>query len=143
MEFDTKVAVVLRDDLAVWQKANVTAFLVSGIPGSNPSLVGQPYVDGSGERYLPMLRQPILISAADAPGIRARVAAWRRGTRHLHERALLDAPRRGQSGRRCRLRGVRARPCRPATAPAIRAQRAPDGRARRTDPRRALPFQRR
>src|SRR5262245_57509243 len=70
VEFDTKVAVVLRDDLAVWQKANVTAFLVSGIAGSNPSLVGEPYVDGSGNRYLPMLRQPILIYAADSPGIR-------------------------------------------------------------------------
>ena len=50
MEFDTKVAVVLRDDLAVWQKANVTAFLLSGIAGSNPSLVGEPYIDGSGNR---------------------------------------------------------------------------------------------
>ncbi|TIU69464.1 MAG: DUF2000 family protein, partial [Mesorhizobium sp.] len=25
--FDTKFAIVLRDDLAVWQKLNVTAFL--------------------------------------------------------------------------------------------------------------------
>jgi hypothetical protein len=70
VEFDTKVAVVLRDDLAAWQKANVTAFLVSGIAGSDPSLVGEPYVDGSGNRYLPMLRQPILIFAADGTGLR-------------------------------------------------------------------------
>jgi hypothetical protein len=35
MQFDTKIAVVLREDLAVWQKANVTAFLVSGIAGSD------------------------------------------------------------------------------------------------------------
>ena len=68
--FDTKVAVVLLEDLAVWQKANAAAFLVSGIAGSTPPLVGEDYVDGSGNRYLPMLRQPILIYAADSPGIR-------------------------------------------------------------------------
>ena len=50
MEFDTKLAVVLRDDLAVWQKANATAFLVSGIAASDPETVGEPYVDGSGNR---------------------------------------------------------------------------------------------
>jgi hypothetical protein len=68
--FDTKVAVVLLKDLRVWQKANAAAFLVSGIAGSVPGLVGEAYVDGSGNRYLPMLRQPILIYAADAAGIR-------------------------------------------------------------------------
>jgi hypothetical protein len=70
MEFDTKIAVVVREDLAPWQKINVAAFLVSGIAGANPSLVGEPYVDGSGERYLPMFRQPVLVFAADAPAIR-------------------------------------------------------------------------
>jgi hypothetical protein len=84
VEFDTKVAVVLRDDLAVWQKANVTAFLLSGIAGSDPSLVGEPYVDGSGNSYLPMLKQPILIYAADAPGIRrAYDRAMQRGVTEL------------------------------------------------------------
>jgi hypothetical protein len=84
MEFDTKVAVVLRDDLAVWQKANVTAFLLSGIAGSNPSLVGEPYIDGSGNRYLPMLRQPILIYAADPAGLRrAYERAMQRGVQEL------------------------------------------------------------
>jgi hypothetical protein len=70
MEFDTKVAIVLLDDLAVWQKANATAFLVSGIATAEAELVGEPYVDGSGNRYLPMLRQPMLVYAADAAGIR-------------------------------------------------------------------------
>jgi hypothetical protein len=68
--FDTKVAVVLLDELSVWQKANAAAFLVSGIAGGAPLLVGEAYVDGSGNRYLPMLRQPILIYAADGTGIR-------------------------------------------------------------------------
>jgi hypothetical protein len=68
--FDTKVAIVLLEDLPVWQKVNAAAFLVSGIAGSTPQLVGEAYVDGSGNRYLPMLRQPILIYTADGPGIR-------------------------------------------------------------------------
>jgi hypothetical protein len=84
MEFDTKIAVVLREDLAVWQKANVTAFLVSGISGTDPSIVGEPYVDGSGNRYLPMFRQPVMIFAADAPGIRrAYERAVQRGVERL------------------------------------------------------------
>jgi hypothetical protein len=70
MEFDTKLAVVLRDDLAVWQKANATAFLVSGIAGSDPQTVGEPYVDGSGNTYLPMFRQPVLVFVGDAAAIR-------------------------------------------------------------------------
>jgi hypothetical protein len=70
MRFDTKIAVVIREDLAAWQKMNVTAFLVSGIAGTLPELVGEPYVDGSGNRYLPMFRQPVMVFAADAPGIR-------------------------------------------------------------------------
>jgi hypothetical protein len=70
MQFDTKIAVVLRDDLAVWQKANVTAFLVSGIAGTAPETVGEPYLDASGNTYLPMFRQPVMVYAADAAGLR-------------------------------------------------------------------------
>jgi hypothetical protein len=84
MEFDTKVAIVLLDDLAVWQKANATAFLVSGIATAEAELVGEPYVDGSGNRYLPMLRQPMLVYAADAAGIRrAYDRAMTRGVEQL------------------------------------------------------------
>jgi len=84
MQFDTKVAVVLREDLAVWQKANVTAFLISGIAGTDPSLVGEPYVDGSGNHYLPMLRQPVLVYAADTAGLRrAYERAMQRGVEQL------------------------------------------------------------
>jgi hypothetical protein len=70
MEFDTKIAIVLRDDLAVWQKANATAFLVSGIAGNDPQTVGAPYVDGSGNSYLPMFRQPVLVFVGDAAAVR-------------------------------------------------------------------------
>jgi hypothetical protein len=70
MQFDTKIAVVLRDDLAAWQKANVTAFLVSGIAGTVPGLVGEPYRDASGNEYLPMFVQPVLVYQADAQPLR-------------------------------------------------------------------------
>ena len=70
MQFDTKLAVVLRDDLAVWQKTNVTAFLVSGIAGTVPEILGEPYRDGSGNEYLPMFVQPVLVYEADAAALR-------------------------------------------------------------------------
>ncbi|HWM59491.1 MAG TPA: DUF2000 domain-containing protein [Pseudonocardia sp.] len=60
MQFDTKIAVLVRDDLATWQRLNVTAFLASGI-AANPELLGAPYVDADDTRYLPMLRQPVLV----------------------------------------------------------------------------------
>jgi hypothetical protein len=31
MQFDTKIAVVIRTDLEVWQKLNIASFLTSGI----------------------------------------------------------------------------------------------------------------
>ncbi len=64
VRFDTKVAVVLRDDLLPWQELNVTAFLMSGIATSAPDLTGEPYHDRDGNAYLPMLRQPVLVLSA-------------------------------------------------------------------------------
>jgi hypothetical protein len=61
IRFDTKIAVLLRDDLAVWQRLNVTAFLVSGIAATHPEVVGEPYEDADGTDYLPMFRQPVLV----------------------------------------------------------------------------------
>ncbi|WP_147917002.1 DUF2000 family protein [Ruania zhangjianzhongii] len=66
VRFDTKVAVLLRDDLLSWQELNVTAFLMSGIATSAPDLVGEPYLDGDDNEYLSMLRQPILVFTAEA-----------------------------------------------------------------------------
>lgn len=63
VRFDTKIAVLLRDDLLGWQRLNVTAFLVSGLAGTNAELIGQPYRDASDVEYLPMFRQPVLIFA--------------------------------------------------------------------------------
>jgi hypothetical protein len=70
VQFDTKIAVVLREDLAVWQKLNVTAFTVSAVAGATTGLLGEPYEDASGLTYLPMVRQPMLIFSGDAAAVR-------------------------------------------------------------------------
>jgi len=70
MQFDTKIAIVLRDDLAGWQETNVTAFLVSGIAATVPGVVGEPYRDASENEYLPMFVQPVLVYQADKDGLR-------------------------------------------------------------------------
>ena len=61
MRFDTKIVVAVRSDLPVWQKLNVTAFLASGVAAGVDDVVGKPYEDGSGNRYLEMFRQPVLV----------------------------------------------------------------------------------
>lgn len=69
MEFDTKIKVILRNDLAAWQELNVTAFLMSGIAGTQ-DIIGAPYQDANGIRYLPMSQQPIMILSADGDTLR-------------------------------------------------------------------------
>ena len=64
VRFDTKIAVIVRADLPVWQRLNMVAFLASGIATSEADLVGEPYEDASGVRYLPMFRQPVLVFSA-------------------------------------------------------------------------------
>ena len=66
VRFDTKVVLVLREDLKPWQELNVTAFLMSGIATSEPGLVGESYRDADRQNYLPMLRQPVLVMTAGA-----------------------------------------------------------------------------
>jgi hypothetical protein len=63
VRFDTKIAVLLRDDLQSWQQLNVTAFLVSGLAATRPELIGEPYADADDTPYLPMFRQPVLVLA--------------------------------------------------------------------------------
>ncbi len=75
--FDTKIAIVLRDDLAAWQALNVTAFLATGFAAATPEIIGQPYVDRDGNRYHPMSIQPMIVLAADAELMRT-----------IHRRAL-------------------------------------------------------
>ena len=78
--FDTKVAILVLDELQVWQKLNVTAFLATGIAGSAPEAMGESYVDAAGRRYSPLLGQPIMIFAADRSTLlRTRSQAQQRG----------------------------------------------------------------
>ena len=80
MRFDTKIAIAIRDDLAVWQRLNVTAFLASAVAGGFPEVIGKRYEDQAGSSYLPMFRQPVLVYAAGAEALRAaRERALARG----------------------------------------------------------------
>jgi hypothetical protein len=48
-DFETKVAVVVGDDLAAWQRLNVCAFLMRGVvAGGEERVVGPDYEDASG-----------------------------------------------------------------------------------------------
>lgn len=64
--FQTKIAIVLRSDLAGWQKLNVTAFLTSGLCAQHPEIIGEVYVDRAGNRYNPMSIQPVIVLSAEA-----------------------------------------------------------------------------
>jgi len=61
VKFDTKIAIAVQEDLAAWQKLNVTAFLASAVAGGAPEAIGEPYADADGTEYLPMFRQPVLV----------------------------------------------------------------------------------
>lgn len=69
--FDTKIAIVVREDLAVWQKLNITAFLTSGIVGASEGLLGEPYEDAVGNTYNPLAIQPMIVLGADSDTVRA------------------------------------------------------------------------
>jgi hypothetical protein len=69
MQFDTKIAIVIRTDLQAWQKLNVASFLAGGIAAAFPECVGDAYEDGSGTKYLALIGQPILIYGADGPAL--------------------------------------------------------------------------
>lgn len=75
--FDTKIAIVVRDDLASWQKLNVTAFLMSGITGAAPDILGAPYRDADDNTYHSLCVQPIIVLSADQATLKS-----------IHRRAL-------------------------------------------------------
>jgi hypothetical protein len=69
--FDTKFAIVLRDDLAAWQELNVVAFLATGVAAQFPALIGEPYRDRAGNVYNALSIQPVIILSADQPTLSA------------------------------------------------------------------------
>lgn len=78
---DTKISIVIRNDLATWQKLNVVAFLSSAIAARYPDAIGQTYRDADGQAYLPILGQPVLILAGSGE-------ALAKGHRRALERGL-------------------------------------------------------
>lgn len=63
--FDTKFTIVLREDLAVWQKLNVAAFLSTGVAAQFPQMIGEPYRDRAGNIYNALSIQPVIVLSAD------------------------------------------------------------------------------
>ncbi len=80
-DFDTKVAVAVRDDLEAWQRVNVAAFLISGVMADAGAVAtGEDYLDADGNRYLPLLVQPVIVLEAAAAKLKTvRERALRRG----------------------------------------------------------------
>lgn len=75
--FDTKIAIIVRDDLATWQKLNVTAFLMSGITGASPEIMGETYHDAADNAYHSLCVQPIIVLSGDQKTLKT-----------IHRRAL-------------------------------------------------------
>jgi hypothetical protein len=82
MIYPTKTALVLRRDLLPWQIANVAAFLTGGLAGTYPEMVGEPYRDGSGRFYTPLVREPVFVYGGSLDELR-----------RTHQRALSRALR--------------------------------------------------
>lgn len=70
MIYDSKTVLVLHRDLAAWQAANVAAFLAGGLAGAHPHIVGEPYRDGGGKTYTPLIREPVFIYGATLEELR-------------------------------------------------------------------------
>lgn len=109
IRFDTKVAVVLSEDLAPWQELNVTAFLMSGIATSAEGLTGEPYRDADGTEYTPMLREPVMVMNADAKSLskaRAKAATRDNVALAIFTRALFNTGH--DEANRAAVRAVRS-----------------------------------
>jgi hypothetical protein len=63
--YENKIAVVILNGLAQWQKLNVTAFLASSVAIAFPETHGKPLISASGTQYLPFLKHPILVYGAE------------------------------------------------------------------------------
>jgi hypothetical protein len=65
MQFDTKFVIVVADDLPAWQKLNVVSFLSGGVTCSPKVNTGERYQDASGNQYLSLCVQPIIVLKAN------------------------------------------------------------------------------
>lgn len=64
VQWDTKIAVIVRDDLAGWQRVNVTAFTIGGIAATEPQVAGAPYEYADGTTSGALLQQPVFVYEA-------------------------------------------------------------------------------
>jgi hypothetical protein len=62
---DSKIALVIIDDLQPWQKLNVAAFLASAVAIQFPITHGSSFVTASQNTYMPFIKQPVLIYRAN------------------------------------------------------------------------------
>lgn len=82
MSYAEKIAIVVRDDLQPWQKLNVAAFLASAVAIRFPQTHGAGFVNATGSSYLPFIKHPMLVYAADTQ------EAMQRAFRRAKEREL-------------------------------------------------------
>ncbi len=92
MIFDTKVAILVLDDLETWQKLNVAAFLATGIAAAAPQALGEPYEDALGREHARLLGQPMMILAAKTGSLQRayQQAIERNLTRAVYVRAMFS-----------------------------------------------------
>ncbi len=131
---NTKIAVVVRDDLPVWQRLNVAAFLVSGVASAIPELIGDPYEDADGTKYLAMFGQPVLVfeASAEVLSVGAPPGAERGLPMSIFTADLFATG--NDEDNRAAVRAVAARRARPRrTRRAWAAQRRRQGRQGRAD----------
>ncbi|MEV6481557.1 DUF2000 domain-containing protein [Streptomyces sp. NPDC051576] len=105
IRFDTKIAVLLREDLEPWQRLNVTSFLVSGLGAQVPEVIGEPYEDADGVAYLPMFRQPVVVLEATKETL---MAAHTRALSRALPRAIFTSDLFGTGNDRDNRAAVRA-----------------------------------
>jgi hypothetical protein len=65
MDFQNKIAIVIKNDLLDWQKLNVASFLASSVAIKFPETHGKSFINASNTQFLPFIKQPIIIYKAD------------------------------------------------------------------------------
>lgn len=63
--YEKKIAIIIKNGLADWQKLNVAAFLAGSVAIKFEETHGKSFVNASGSVYLPFIKNPILIYKAD------------------------------------------------------------------------------
>lgn len=62
---NTRIAIILRNEMPPWQCLNVTAFIASCIASNGRNAIGAIYVDRNGTQYSSWSNQPVTIFQAN------------------------------------------------------------------------------